>query len=202
MLLFKAIRRKPELTRSYRLSVFAMVIILCFSRAVYLLLNPYEVGEALASNTPVLVLRLLYALGQPSLMAGFGLVHASFLKVAKAKHYQDESLLKTRTIFLIIGLYFTFGIITEIITVFLPGMMRMLVVSASVAVVGCIIITITVTYSGVRILRTATKNKRALNLSQSSLTGKFRYVGYRVMRSGMEWKVLRTSDLRTSADLC
>ena len=175
-LLFKAIQRTPELTRNYRLSVFTMVIILCLSRTVYLLLDPYEVGKALASNTPVLVLRLIYALGQPSLTAGFGFVHASFLKVAKAKHYQHESLLKTRTILLIVGLYFTFGVITEIVTVFLPGMTRMLVVSASLTVVGCGIITITVSYSGLRILRKATENNRVLKLSRSSLAGEFHYV--------------------------
>ena len=170
-LLFKAIHHSPELTRSYRLSVFTMVLILCLSRTIYLLLNPYEVGEGLVDDTPVIILRLLYALGQPSLTAGFGLIHASFLKVAKARSYQNESLLKTRTILIIVGLYFTFGVITEVITLFLPGMMTMLIVSAGVAVIGCVIITVTVTYSGLRILRKATANKRVLSLSVSSLAG-------------------------------
>jgi hypothetical protein len=170
-LLLKAIQSSPELTRSYRLSVFTMVVVLCLSRTLYLLLNPYEVGEALVDDTPVIILRLLYSLGQPSLTAGFGLIHASFLKVAKARSYQNESLLKTRTILIIVGLFFTFGLITEVITVFLPAMMSMLIVSAGVAVVGCIIITVTITYSGLRILRKATANKRVLSLSLSSLAG-------------------------------
>ena len=170
-LLLKAIHHTPELTRSYRLSVFTMVIILCLSRTLYLLLDPYEVGEALVNDTPVIITRLLYALGQPSLTAGFGLIHASFLKVAKARKYEHESLLKTRTILIIVGLYFTFGVISEVITVFLPGMMTMLVVSAGVAVVGCVIVTVTVTYSGLRILRKATENKRVLTSSGRSLAG-------------------------------
>jgi hypothetical protein len=171
VLLLKAIQRSPELTRSYRLSVFAMVIILCVSRTVYLLLNPYEVGKALLNDTPVIILRLLYALGQPSLTAGFGLIHASFLKVAKARNYEYEPLLKTRTILIIVGLYFTFGVISEVITVVLRDMRTMLAVSTSVAVVGCVIVTVTVAYSGLRILRKATENKRVLSLSGNSLSG-------------------------------
>lgn len=173
VLLFKAVRRAPEFTRSYRESVFTMVIILCLSRTIYLLLNPYEVDQALVDSIPVLLIRLLYALGQPSLTAGFGLIHASFLKVAKARLYHQEPLLKTRTILIIVGLYFTFGVITEVITVVLSGMDLMLKVSAFVAVVGCVIVTVTITYSGLRILRKATQNQRVLrkSLSTNSLPG-------------------------------
>lgn len=165
VLLFKAIHRASTLTRAYRLSVFIMVLILCVSRPVYLLLNPYEVHQALVHETPVIILRLLYALGQPSLTAGFGLVHSSFLKVAKTRNYEHEPLLKTRTILMIVVLCFTFGIICEVITMFLPGMIRMLVVSATIAVVGCVVIIATVSYSGLRILIKATKNKRVLSKS-------------------------------------
>lgn len=171
LLFVKAILRVPELTRSYRLSVFTMVIILCLSRTLYLLLDPYEVNSALVNKTPVILLRLLYALGQPSLAAGFGLIHASFLRVAKARNYHHEPLLKTTTILVIIGLYFTFGVVSEVVTVLVSGMMSMLVVSAAVAVVGCIIVTVTVSYSGLRILRKATTNKRVLSISGRSLAG-------------------------------
>lgn len=168
VLLFKAVRRAPEFTRSYRESVFAMVIILCSSRTIYLLLNPYEVEQALVDSTPVLVVRLVYALGQPSLTAGFGLIHASFLNVAKARLYHQEPLLKTRTILIIVGLYFTFGVTTEVIAVVLSGMQFMLAISAFVAVVGCVIVTVTITYSGLRILRKAAQNQRVLTRSSST----------------------------------
>ncbi|XP_028411025.1 uncharacterized protein LOC114533647 [Dendronephthya gigantea] len=164
-LLFKAVYQASMLTRGYRLSVFIMVLILCVSRPLYLLLNPYEIHQALLDETPVIILRILYSFGQPSLTAGFGLVHACFLKVAKARNYEYEPLLKTRTILMIVGLYFTFGIICEVISLFLPVMTRMLVVSATIAVVGCIIIIVTVSYSGLRILIKATKNKRVLSKS-------------------------------------
>ena len=171
VLLIKAIHSAPELTRSYRLSIFSMVLTLCMSRALYLLLNPYEVNQALVDDTPVSILRLLYALGQPSLNAGYGLLHASFLKIAKLRNYEHEPLLKSRTILIIVVAYFTFGLVTEFVTLFVPGTIKMLLASTSLTIVCCLIITVTITYSGVRILKKATENKRVLSRSGSSHAG-------------------------------
>ena len=171
ILLFKSIRFASNVTRSYRLSVFIMILVLCVSRAIYLVLNPYEVNMALACNTPIIILRLIYAVGQPSIATGFGLIHASFLRVVKAKHYNHEPLLKTSIILVIVAFYFTFGVISQIISTLIPGTINMFLASAFVAVVGCSIVTITVLYSGLSILFTVSKNQRILKSSGPSVTG-------------------------------
>lgn len=169
VLLIMTIRRASELTRNYRLAVFSLIITLCVSRTLYLIFSPYDVVEALVTDTPRVVQRLIYGLGQPSLTAGFGLIHASFLKVSKIRQYREAPILKTKLIMVIIVIYFTFGMIAEVTSILLPDMYPMLAVSCAIGVVGCTIVTVTVIYSGMKILRTATKNKRVL--SKGALRG-------------------------------
>lgn len=169
--LIKTVRRASELTRNYRLSIFSLIIIICFSRTLYLIFYPYEMDVALVTDIPRAVLRLIYSLGQPSLTAGFGLIHALFLKIAKVRHYRQSPILKTKPILVIIGLYFAFGIFAELMTAFLPNLNAMLAVSGGLSVVGCTVVTVTITYSGMKILRTATKNRKVLSKGIQPFSG-------------------------------
>lgn len=160
--LIKTIRKTSELTRNYRLAIFSLIIIISFSRTLYLIFDPYEIDVALFTDVPRAVLRLIYSLGQPSVTAGFGLIHALFLNVAKVRHYRQSPILKTKVILVIIAVYFAFGMLAELMTAFFPNLNAMLAVSAGLSVVGCTVVTVTITYSGMKILRTATQNRKVL----------------------------------------
>lgn len=163
ILIIQTIRKSSKQTRNYRLAVLSLIVIISFSRTLYLMFDPYEVNVALASDIPLIIQRVIYSLGQPSLMAGFGLIHALFLKIAKVRHYRHTPILKTKVIFIIIVSYFAFGILVEVITACFPNLNIMHAVSAGFSVLACTVVTATITYSGTKILRSALKNKKVLS---------------------------------------
>jgi hypothetical protein len=103
-------QQRNLLSKGYFISLNAMLLVLCVSRAVFLLVDGYN-----SANTfhPI-VAYLLYSLGFPSLTSAFSILFLALLRTLKME-IMSPKIQSARTLIAIISVHFSISVLTDMI---------------------------------------------------------------------------------------
>lgn len=138
--------RKSMTLARYFFAVCLMVMLFCFTRSLYLLLDPYE-SHSVGLTLPVIVVRILFALGYPCLTSAFSLIHFAFIEVKKIRAIANR-LQNIKFLTCVISLHFLIVIVVYTIVTFAPKFARLLIICQSILISWWLILAFCFLYSG------------------------------------------------------
>ena len=138
--------RKSMTLAKYFFAVCLMMMLFCFSRSLYLLLDPYE-SHSNGLTLPVILVRILFALGYPCLTSAFSLIHLAFIEVKKVRAIATR-LQNIKFLTLVITLHFLIVIIVYTVVTVAPKLARLLILCQSILISWWIFLAVCFLYSG------------------------------------------------------
>lgn len=158
--------RKANMSlKNYFVVVCALLLTMTLSRALYLLLDPYESHELL--HLPVLVPRVLFAIGYPCLTSAFSLLHFAFLEVSKLRLI-SRRLQNIKFLSSVITIHFLFVLIVYLIVTFFPKLARLLIICQSILISWWLVLCACFIYSGWKVNWEARITKKYLDGKQAA----------------------------------
>ena len=173
---------KAMTLRRYFFAVCLMMMLFCFSRSLYLLLDPYESHSVL--TLPVIVVRILFALGYPCLTSAFSLIHFAFIEVKKIRTIVNR-LQNIKFLSSVISLHFLIVVVIYVVITFAPTFARLLILCQSILISWWITLAICFMYSGCQVSWEAKISKqffvkqKSKRLDSSSTSSKTTYSSVR-----------------------
>ena len=162
---------------NYFLAVCLMLMVFSFSRTLFLMLDPYESHTVL--NLPVLLIRILFAIGYPCLTSALSLIHFAFLEVNKLR-LVSRRLQNIKFLVTVIATHFVFVLVVYLFVTLAPKLARLLILCQTILIVWWFVLALCFLYSGWQVnwqsqltakffKATTTKERTASTLSTSSL---------------------------------
>lgn len=162
---------------NYFLAVCLMLMVFSFSRTLFLMLDPYESHTVL--NLPVLLIRILFAIGYPCLTSALSLIHFAFLEVNKLR-LVSRRLQNIKFLVTVIATHFVFVLVVYLLITLAPKLARLLILCQTILIVWWFVLALCFLYSGWQVnwqsqltakffKATTTKERTASTLSTSSL---------------------------------
>lgn len=162
---------------NYFLAVCLMLMVFSFSRTLFLMLDPYESHTVL--NLPVLLIRILFAIGYPCLTSALSLIHFAFLEVNKLR-LVSRRLQNIKFLVTVIATHFVFVLVVYLLITLAPKLARLLILCQTILIVWWFVLALCFLYSGWQVnwqsqltakffKATSTKERTASTLSTSSL---------------------------------
>lgn len=141
------IRQRSKLMTlgNYFFVVCLMLMLFSLSRALFLALDPYESHTVL--DLPVLVVRILFAIGYPCLTSSLSLIHFAFLEVNKLELI-SRRLQNIKFLVSVIATHFIVVFIIYVIITLSPKLARLLILCQTIQIVWWIVLAICFLYSG------------------------------------------------------
>jgi hypothetical protein len=144
----------------YFTAVTALLLVFTFTRALYLFLDPYEAHKAL--HLPVVVVRVLFALGYPCLTSVFSLINFAFVKVNNLwvilKRLQNVKFLSA-----VITVHFLLVLIVYLVVTFSPQMARLFILCQVVLIVWWMLLVIFFVYSAWLVITNEKRKTKYIN---------------------------------------
>lgn len=170
-------RAKGMTLGNYFLAVCVMLMTFCVSRTLYLFLDPYESHTIL--DLPVLLSRILFAIGYPCLTSALSLIHFAFLEVNKLRLI-SRRLQNIKFLVSVIATHFVVVLIVYLVITLAPKLARLLILCQTVLISWWLILAVCFLYSGWKVNwesqitakffnNTMAKERIASTLSTSSL---------------------------------
>lgn len=162
---------------NYFLAVCLMLMLFSFSRTLFLILDPYESHTVL--KLPVLLIRILFAIGYPCLTSALSLIHFAFLEVNKLR-LVSLRLQNIKFLVTVIATHFVFVLVVYLLITLAPKLARLLILCQTVLIVWWLVLALCFLYSGWQVnwqsqltakffKATTTKERAVPTLSTSSL---------------------------------
>lgn len=162
---------------NYFLAVCSMLMVFSFSRTLFLILDPYESHTVL--NLPVLLIRILFAIGYPCLTSALSLIHFAFLEVNKLR-LVSRRLQSIKFLVSVIATHFVVVLVVYILITLAPKFARLLILCQTVLIFWWLVLALCFLYSGWKVKwqseltakffeATTMKERAASTLSASSL---------------------------------
>ena len=162
---------------NYFLAVCLMLMVFSFSRTLFLILDPYESHTVL--KLPVLLIRILFAIGYPCLTSALSLIHFAFLEVNKLR-LVSHRLQNIKFLVSVIATHFVFVLVVYLLITLAPKLARLLILCQAILIVWWLVLALCFLYSGwqmnwqsqltAKFFKATTKEERAAStLSSSSL---------------------------------
>lgn len=149
-----AIARETKRRRRV-LSIFINCLLFIFglSRGLYLFINPYESPQChVMSTCPILLSRLLFAVGLPCLTAAFSFIHLLFVKVIKLKVY-PRKLQSWKFLLLIVTFHFMLAFFIESIVYIYADWKALSLVCQVFYIAFSIVLSTSFLYTGGKIIK-------------------------------------------------
>ena len=137
------------------------------SRSLYLWIDPYESGENIV-RCPLWIVRPLFGIAFPCLMAAFCLVHIAFLEVAKIQ-CAFTKLKSIRFVVSIILIHFAVVIVSDTTVALEADRRELLIVCQSFFIVWGLLNSVCFLYSGSRVLRKVRKFRNKIGDKESAV---------------------------------
>ena len=162
---------------NYFLAVCLMLMVFSFSRTLFLILDPYESHTVL--KLPVLLIRILFAIGYPCLTSALSLIHFAFLEVNKLR-LVSRRLQNIKFLVSVIATHFVFVLVVYLLITLTPKLARLLILCQTILIVWWLVLALCFLYSGWQVnwqsqltakffKATTTKERAASTVSTSSL---------------------------------
>ena len=170
-------RAKGMTLGNYFLAVCLMLMAFSVTRTLFLILDPYESHTFL--NLPVLLIRILFAIGYPCLTSALSLIHFAFLEVSKLRLI-SRRLQNIKFLVSVIAAHFVVVLVVYFVITLAPKFARLLILCQTVLISWWFVLALCFLYSGWKVnweaeitakffKTTLTKERTASTLSTSSL---------------------------------
>lgn len=148
-------------------AITILLVIIGVTRALYLLIDPYESGENGVTSLPRYVTALLLGLTYPCLTSSFCLIHLAFLEVTKLQ-LPSRRLQKPSFVASVIAIHFIVVLGAETTTSIIPTVNWLLIVCQSFFITWGLLLSASFLYSGGKLLHQSRKVRRRLGHFRSS----------------------------------
>ncbi|XP_033107693.1 uncharacterized protein LOC117109441 isoform X2 [Anneissia japonica] len=159
--------------KSFFITINVLVLLLCFLRAVYLIVDPYRSREIFSE----LVSQMFFNVAFPCLTSGFSLVNWAFLESSKFKLLSPK-LQNARLLVAIIIIHFVFVLTVDFVLAFVSGTWILVMLCQGTFIVWGLILCIGFSYSAWRVYNIK-KNVRStmyqMNDSRNGVRGRFKF---------------------------
>lgn len=170
-------RSKGMTLGNYFLAVCLMLMLFSFSRTLFLILDPYESHTVL--NLPVLLIRILFAIGYPCLTSALSLIHFAFLEVNKLR-LVSRRLQNIKFLVSVIATHFVVVLVVYLLITLAPKLARLLILCQTILIAWWLVLALCFLYSGWKVnwqsqltakffKATTMKERAASTLSTNSL---------------------------------
>ena len=169
-------RAKGMTLGNYFLAVCLMLMVFSVSRTLFLILDPYESHTFL--HLPVLLVRILFAIGYPCLTSALSLIHFAFLEVNKLRLI-SRRLQNIKFLVSVIAIHFVVVLVVYLLITLTPKLARLLILCQTILISWWLVLALCFLYSGWKVnwqsqitakyFKATTKDRTASTLSTSSL---------------------------------
>ena len=193
MRLFEASKRRRQrekVSRNVSYAVHSLVIVLGITRALALVLFPYEITTNVNNADiviPLYVHRIIFGLGFPCFMAAFALIQITFTASLKTTPLTYSKLRKIRFLVLVIVGHFSVVIIADVVTALVESTSALYMVCTAYLLSMTLFTGVRITTSGYKVVRENDKHKRAMENYAASST----YTPRRRQRASFNTKAVR-----------
>ena len=161
-------RRKGFCRKPLFIAINSMLFVLGATRAVYLLLDPYESRQN-GVNDPKWLTLLLFGIAYPCLTSSFCLIHLAFLEVTKLK-VGPSKLQSVKFLSSVILTHFAIVLTAETTSSIKPQMKPLLIVCQSFFILWSLILSISFIYSGCKLINHVKKVRTQLEAFERNET--------------------------------
>lgn len=153
-ILLRRRRLNKQKAMAYVYAVHILLVLFGITRAAFLLTDPYELN----SDFPLVSTRLLFGLGFPCLTSSYSLLHIGFLEISRVNVYGNK-LNRKRFVCAVITLHFVVVIVADTTTALKRETALLLLVCMSFFIFWGFAISISILYSGGKLLRKCKKQR-------------------------------------------
>ena len=153
--------RKSFCRKPLFIGINSLLFVLGVTRAIYLLLDPYESRQNGVEDPKWLTL-LLFGIAYPCLTSSFCLIHLAFLEVTKLK-IGPNKLQNVKFLIAIIAIHFVIVFTTETTSSIKPDLNVLLIVCQSFFILWSLLLSGSFIYSGCKVINHVTKVHTQLN---------------------------------------
>lgn len=160
------LRRSQSLTLTrYFTAVTGLLLVFSFTRFLYLVLDAYEGHKYL--RLPVVLVRIVFAVGYPCLTAIFSLINFAFVKVNNVllivKRLQNLKFLSS-----VIVIHFVFVLIVYLVVTFAPRLARLFILCQVILITWWILLVLAFLYSAWLVKSNQKSKKKHINRSSTT----------------------------------
>ncbi|XP_078372685.1 uncharacterized protein LOC144656327 [Oculina patagonica] len=181
---------REKVSRNVSYAVHSLVIVLGVTRAVALVLFPYEMTTNVNDADiviPLYVHRIIFGLGFPCFMAAFALIQITFTASVKTAPLTYSKLRKIRFLVLIIVGHFSVVIIADIVTALVESTSALYMVCTAYLLSMTLFTGVRITKSGLKVIRENNRHKKAIENYAPAST----YTPHRLQRASFNAKAVR-----------
>ena len=195
-------RLREKVSRNVAYAVHSLIIVLGITRALALVLFPYEVTTNVTNADiviPLYVHRIIFGLGFPCFMAAFALIQITFTVSIKTTPLTHSKLRKVRFLVLLIVGHFSVVIIADVITALVENTSALFMVCTAYLLFMTLFTGIRITKSGCKIVRESKGHSVVIDSMGSTNTIQApSCVSYHVRRASFNSKAVRKVFLITA----
>ena len=186
---------RGKVSRNVAYAVHSLIIVLGITRALALVIFPYEITTNVTNTDiviPPYVHRIIFGLGFPCFMAAFALIQITFTESVKTAPLTQSKLRKVRFLVLLIVGHFSVVIIADVITAFVENTSALFMVCTAYLLFMTLFTGIRITRSGCKVVRETTGPAVATDIAGSTNTIQApTCIPYRVRRASYNSRAVR-----------
>ena len=183
-------RQREKVSRNVSYAVHSLVIVLGITRALALVLFPYEITTNVNNADiviPLYVHRIVFGLGFPCFMAAFALIQITFTASIKTTPLTYSKLRNIRFLVLVIVGHFSVVIVADIVTALVESTSALYMICTAYLLSMTLFTGVRITRSGCKVVRENNRHKRAMENYVASST----YTPRRRQRASFNTKAVR-----------
>ena len=185
---------REKVSRNVSYAVHSLIIVLGITRALALVLFPYEMTTNINNADiviPLYVHRVVFGLGFPCFMAAFALIQITFTASVKTTPLTYSKLRKVRFLVLVIVGHFSVVIIADVVTALVENTSALFMVCTAYLLSMTLFTGIRITKSGFKVIRDSNEHKAVIVRVGSKYTQAPSCIPRRVKRASFNSKALR-----------
>lgn len=187
-------RLREKVSRNVSYAVHSLIIVLGITRALALVLFPYEVTTNINNADiviPLYVHRIVFGLGFPCFMAAFALIQITFTASVKTTPLTYSKLRRVRFLVLLIVGHFSVVIIADVVTALVENTSALYMVCTVYLLSMTLFTGIKITKSGCKVVRESKEHRVVIERVSSTNPQTPPRVAHRVKRASFNSKAVR-----------
>ena len=194
-------RLRKKVSRNVSYAVHSLVIVLGITRALALILFPYEMTTNINNADiviPLYVHRIVFGLGFPCFMAAFALIQITFTASVKTTPLTYSKLRKVRFLVLVILGHFSIVIIADVVTAVVENTSALYMVCTAYLLSMTLFTGIRITKTGFKVVHESTEHRAVIERIGSRNAQTPSCIPHRINRSSFNSKAVRKVFIITS----
>lgn len=192
---------REKVSRNVSYAVHSLIIVLGITRALALIVFPYEMTTNINNVDiviPLYVHRIVFGLGFPCFMAAFALIQITFTASVKTTPLTYSKLRKVRFLVLVIVGHFSVVIIADVVTAVVENTSALYMVCTAYLLAMTLFTAIRITRTGCKVVRESTEHRAVIGRLGSRNAQAPSCIPRRIKRSSFNSKAVRKVFIITS----